>query len=73
MKTVFRLLAACLVVCITMPQLAQAGGDRGKDPYELGEKYFAREDYRTALQYYRKALGQNDVRALKGPEKQELE
>jgi len=46
-----------------LPQQVQAGGDKGKDPYEMGEKYFARDDYRRALQYYRKALGQNDVRA----------
>jgi tetratricopeptide (TPR) repeat protein len=63
MKIVFRLLTACLLVCLMLPQQVQAGGDKGKDPYEMGEKYFAREDYRTALQYYRKALGQNDVRA----------
>lgn len=63
MKFVFRLLAACLLVFLVLPQQVQAGGDKGKGPYELGEKYFAREDYRQALQYYRKALGQNDVRA----------
>jgi len=63
MKIVFRLLTVCLLVCLMLPQQVQAGGDKGKDPYEMGEKYFAREDYRTALQYYRKALGLNDVRA----------
>ena len=63
MKIVFRVLTACLLVCLIMPQHVHAGGDKGKDPYEIGEKYFAREDYRRALQYYRKALGQNDVRA----------
>lgn len=63
MKIVFRLLIACLLVFLMLPQLVQAGGDKGKDPYEMGEKYFARDDYRRALQYYRKALGQNDVRA----------
>ncbi len=63
MKIVFRLLTAFLLVCVMLPQQAQAGGDKGKDPYEMGEKYFTREDYRTALQYYRKSLGQNDVRA----------
>jgi tetratricopeptide (TPR) repeat protein len=46
-----------------LPQPVQAGGDKGKNLYEVGEKYFASEDYRRALQYYRKALGQNDVRA----------
>ena len=63
MKIVFRLLTACMLVFLMLPQQVQAGGDKGKDPYEIGEKYFAREDYRRALQYYRKALGQNDVRA----------
>jgi len=63
MKIVFRLLTACLLVCLVLPQQIQAGGDKTKDPYEVGEKYFARDDYRRALQYYRKALGQNDVRA----------
>jgi Flp pilus assembly protein TadD len=63
MKFGFRLLAACLLVCFLLPLQVHAGGDKGKDLYELGEKYFARDDYRRALQYYRKALGQNDVRA----------
>lgn len=63
MKPVFRLLAACLLICLILPQQVQAGADKGKAPYDMGEKYFAREDYRRALQYYRKALGQNDVRA----------
>lgn len=63
MKFGFRLLAACLLVCFLLPLQVHAGGDKGKNLYELGEKYFAREDYRRALQYYRKALGQNDVRA----------
>ena len=63
MKSGFRLLAACLLVCLLMPLQVQAGGDKGKSLYELGEKYYDREDYRNALQYYRKALGQNDVRA----------
>ena len=63
MKIVFRLLTALLLVCVMLPQQVQAGGDKGKDPYEIGEKYFVSEDYRTALQYYRKALGLNDMRA----------
>lgn len=63
MKIAFRLLAAGLLVCLMLPQQVHAGGDKGKDPYEIGEKYFARDDYRRALQYYRKALGVNDVRA----------
>ena len=63
MKFAFRLLAASLIICLMLPQYVLAGGDKGKDPYEMGEKYFASKDYRTALQYYRKALGQNDVRA----------
>lgn len=63
MKSVFRLLAAILLICVMMPQQAQAGADKGKAPYDIGEKYFAREDYRRALQYYRKALGVNDIRA----------
>jgi Flp pilus assembly protein TadD len=63
MKYGFHLLAAFLLVCFLVPHQVQAGSDKGKDLYEVGEKYFAREDYRSALQYYRKALGQNDVRA----------
>lgn len=63
MKIVFRLLAAVLLVCLTAPSPVQAGGDAGKNPYEIGEKYFARKDYRTALKLYRKALSQNDARA----------
>ena len=63
MKIVLRLLTAGLLVCLIFPQQPQAGGDKGKDLYEMGEKYFASQDYRGALQYYRKALGQNDVRA----------
>lgn len=63
MKIVFRLLTALVLVCVILPQQVQASGDKVKDPYDIGEKYFAGEDYRTALQYYRKALGQNDIRA----------
>lgn len=63
MKFGIRLLAACLLVCFLLPLQAQAGGEKEKNLFELGEKYFAQEDYRKALQYYRKALGQNDVRA----------
>lgn len=63
MKPVLRLLAACLLVCLMLPVQAQAGADKGKAPYDMGEKFFAREDYRRALQYYRKALGANDIRA----------
>jgi len=63
MKTVFRLLAVCLLVCLTLPQGVLASSDKGMGPYEIGEKYFDRQDYRMAQQYYRKALGQNDVRA----------
>ena len=63
MQTVLRLISVGILIFLMMPQHVQAGGDKGKDPYELGEKYFGREDYRRALQHYRKALGQNDVRA----------
>jgi tetratricopeptide (TPR) repeat protein len=63
MTIVFRLLTAFLVVCLMAPRLAQAGGDAGMNPYEIGEKYFARKDYRIALKHYRKALAKNDVRA----------
>jgi len=66
MKIVFRLLTACLLICLMLPQQVQAGGDKRKDPFEIGEKYFARQDYGKALQYYRKALGQNDVRLITG-------
>ena len=63
MNIPFRIMTACLLVCLLLPQQVQADGDKGKDPFEIGERYFVREDYRRALQYYRRALGQNDVRA----------
>jgi len=63
MKFVFRLIAAMLLVCPLFPQHVQAGGDMGRNPYEIGEKFFARKEYGKALHYYRKALRQNDVRS----------
>ena len=63
MKIIFHLLTAVLLVLLMLPQLVQAGGDMGKAPYDIGEKYYVRKDYRTALKYYQKALGRNDVRA----------
>jgi len=57
------LLTTFLLVCLMTPQFALAGGDAGKSPYEIGEKYFARKDYKTALKHYRKALERGDVRA----------
>ena len=35
----------------------------GKDPYEVAERYYEKNDHRRALTYYRRALGQNDIRA----------
>ncbi|MDF1536024.1 MAG: tetratricopeptide repeat protein [bacterium] len=63
MKVIMRLLLICLAIGVGFPQAAYPGGDKGKDPYEVGEKYFAQNDHRRAMTYYRKALGQNDVRA----------
>lgn len=63
MNIASRLLTACLLVLLTAPPFALAGGDVGKSPYEIGEKYFARKDYPTALKHYRKALERGDVRA----------
>lgn len=63
MKIVFRLVTACLLLCLVSPRPVRAGGDVGNDPYEIGEKFFARKDHKTALKYFRKALGKNDVRA----------
>lgn len=63
MKIVFRLVAALLLGCLLLPQSSRAGGDYGVAPYEIGEKLFARKEFKTALKYYRKALGRNDLRA----------
>lgn len=63
MKAAFRLVKALLLVCLLSPQPVQAGGDMGKNPYEIGEKHFARKNYKIALTHYRKALLLNDVRA----------
>ena len=63
MKTMIRLLTACLFACLVLPQAASAGGDLGEAPYEIGEKLFARKKYKTALKYYDKALKSDDVRA----------
>lgn len=63
MKTVIRLTTACLFVCLMLPHAARAGGDLGEAPYEIGEKLFARKNYKTALKYYDKALKSDDARA----------
>lgn len=63
MSIVFRCMTVCFLVCLMVPHPVQAGGDAGKGPYEIGEKYYARKEYGTALKYYRKALEQNDPRA----------
>lgn len=63
MRILSCLLTASLLCCLLAPPLVQAGGDLGKDPYDVGEKYFGRKDYVTALKYYRRALGQEDLRA----------
>jgi tetratricopeptide (TPR) repeat protein len=43
-----------------------AGGDIGQNLYDIGEKYYAQKKYGRALQYYRKAVAANDVRAHYG-------
>ena len=63
MRMILRLLVFCLVVSFFLPVSVHAGADRGKDPYDTGELYFSRGDHRRAMQSYRRALGQNDVRA----------
>lgn len=63
MNSVFRLMTAVLLVCLLAPQLALADGDRGKPPYEIGERLFARKDFKAALKYYQRALDKNDARA----------
>jgi tetratricopeptide (TPR) repeat protein len=51
---------------LVAPPLLHAGGDLGYDPYEVGEKYLKRQDYRLALKFYQQALDQNDARARYG-------
>lgn len=63
MKIVIRLLSVCVLMTALSSPGALASSEKGTGPYETGEKFFAKLDYRTALQYYRKALGLNDVRA----------
>ena len=63
MSIAFRLMTACLLVCLMCPRPVQAGGDTAVNPYEIAEKLFARKNYRTALKYYQKALKQGEVRA----------
>lgn len=63
MKIIARLLVLCLALGVIFPQVAFTGADKGKDPYDVAEKYYAQNDKRKALTWYRKALGQNDVRA----------
>lgn len=64
MRIFVRLLAVCLLVGLALPGLVRAGGDMGEAPYDVGEKLFARKNFKTALKYYRKALDRNDTRAL---------
>ena len=63
MRVIARLLVLCLAIGMLIPQVAFPGADKGKEPYDVAEKYYAQNDHRRALTYYRKALGQNDVRA----------
>ena len=63
MRIVFRLMTAGLLVCLMFPQSVFAGGDLGPDPYEIGEKLFAKKHYKTAIKYYAMALAQKDTRA----------
>ena len=59
-----RLVAVCLVASLLSPWSARAGGGLGEGPYEVGMKLYSRAHYATALKYFRKALGRNDVRAV---------
>lgn len=63
MKNIVRVLAACLLVCLTSAPPARAGGGLGEDPYEIGKKLVARRNYRTALKYFQKALKQDPQRS----------
>jgi tetratricopeptide (TPR) repeat protein len=63
MKIAFRLFTAGLLVCLVCPQPAHGGGDTAESPYEIGEKLFAKKNYRTALTYFQKALKQGEVRS----------
>jgi len=54
-------LAACLLAGLLAPRAVRAGGDMGEAPYDIGEKLFAKSQYKTALRYYRKALARNDL------------
>jgi tetratricopeptide (TPR) repeat protein len=63
MRSVPGFTAALLIFGMFIPHSVPAGEDRGRDAYEMGEKYYDQKDFRRALQYYRKALAANDVRA----------
>jgi len=63
MRSVARIATALLILGLLTPSSVFSGGDKDKDPYDAGEKYYEQKDYGRALQYYRKALSTNDVRA----------
>jgi len=63
MKIGARLVTACLLACLMCPLPIHAGGDRAENPYEIGEKLFAKKNYKTALKYYQQALQQGESRA----------
>lgn len=63
MKVIVRLLVVLLAIGVLFPQAAFPGADKGKDPFDVAERYYSQDDHRRALVYYRKALEQNDVRA----------
>lgn len=66
MNIALRLVNACLLVCVMVPALAQAGGDMGENPYEIGQKLLAGKHYKTARAYFEKALKRGDGRAHYG-------
>jgi tetratricopeptide (TPR) repeat protein len=59
-------MTAALLLSLLSPPPLRAGGDLGYDPYEVGEKYLKRQDYRLALKFYKQALDKNDARARYG-------
>ena len=63
MRSIARWTVFVLVLGLSCPSVVLGGGDRERDPFDLGERHYANREYRVTLQHYGKALRGNDVRA----------